>query len=50
MFEIKGKVTTAVCYGKVVEIVDIMKPVYNFKASDDQLPWKKDKAAEAARR
>jgi len=24
-----------------VEIIDIMKPVYNFKASDDELPWKK---------
>lgn len=24
-----------------VDIVEIMKPVYNFKASDDELPWKK---------
>ena len=24
-----------------VEIVDIMKPVYNFKAADDDLPWTK---------
>ena len=24
-----------------VDIIDILKPVYNFKASDDQLPWKK---------
>ncbi len=24
-----------------VEIVDIMKPVYNFKAADDDLPWKR---------
>ena len=24
-----------------VEIIDIMKPIFNFKASDDQLPWKK---------
>ncbi|MBR3305349.1 MAG: RtcB family protein [Christensenellaceae bacterium] len=24
-----------------VDIIDIMKPVYNFKASDDDLPWKK---------
>ena len=24
-----------------VDIIDIMKPVYNFKASDDELPWKK---------
>lgn len=27
-----------------VDIVDIMKPVYNFKASGDELPWKKKKA------
>lgn len=27
-----------------VDIVDIMKPVYNFKASDDSPPWKKKKA------
>lgn len=26
-----------------VDIIDIMKPVYNFKASDDEAPWKKDK-------
>ena len=26
-----------------VDIVDIMKPVYNFKASDEELPWKKKK-------
>lgn len=25
-----------------VDILDIMKPVYNFKASDDELPWKKN--------
>ena len=24
-----------------VDIIEILKPVYNFKASDDQLPWKK---------
>lgn len=24
-----------------VDIIDVMKPVYNFKASDDELPWKK---------
>lgn len=24
-----------------VEIIDIMKPVYNFKASDNEVPWKK---------
>ena len=23
-----------------VDILDIMKPVYNFKASDDETPWK----------
>ena len=27
-----------------VDVIDIMKPVYNFKASDDELPWKKKKA------
>ena len=27
-----------------VDIIDIMKPVYNFKASDDVVPWKKGKA------
>lgn len=26
-----------------VDIIDIMKPVYNFKASDDDVPWKKKK-------
>lgn len=26
-----------------VDIMDIIKPVYNFKASDDDLPWKKRK-------
>ena len=26
-----------------VDIIDIMKPVYNFKASDDDLPWKNRK-------
>ena len=24
-----------------VEIIDVMRPVYNFKASDNELPWKK---------
>lgn len=24
-----------------VDVIDIMKPVYNFKASDDEVPWKK---------
>ena len=24
-----------------VDIIDIMKPVYNFKASGDELPWRK---------
>ena len=24
-----------------VDIIEIMKPVYNFKASDDEVPWKK---------
>ena len=26
-----------------VDVIDIMKPVFNFKASDDELPWKKKK-------
>lgn len=26
-----------------VEIIDIMKPVYNFKASDDDVPWRKER-------
>lgn len=26
-----------------VDIIDIMKPVYNFKASDEELPWEKKK-------
>lgn len=24
-----------------VDIIDIIKPVYNFKAAEDALPWKK---------
>ncbi|MBO4770539.1 MAG: RtcB family protein [Clostridia bacterium] len=31
-----------------VDIVDIMKPVYNFKASDEDLPWKKNRADQQA--
>ena len=31
--------------GDTVDIIDIMKPVYNFKAAEDETPpWKKDKA------
>ena len=26
-----------------VDIIDIMKPVFNFKASEDDVPWKKKK-------
>lgn len=26
-----------------VDIIDIIKPVYNFKASGDDVPWKKKK-------
>ena len=26
-----------------VDIIDIMKPVYNFKASDEEMPWEKKK-------
>lgn len=28
-----------------VDIIDIMKPVFNFKASDEEVPWKKKKEA-----
>ena len=28
-----------------VDVLDIMKPVFNFKASDDEVPWKKKKEA-----
>ncbi len=28
-----------------VEVIDIMRPVYNFKASGDELPWKKKVAS-----
>jgi RNA-splicing ligase RtcB len=31
-----------------VDIIDIMKPVYNFKASDDEVPWKKKKETGSA--
>lgn len=27
--------------GETVDILEVMKPVYNFKASEDELPWKK---------
>jgi len=30
-----------VVIGESVDIIDIMKPVYNFKASGDEKPWKK---------
>lgn len=29
-----------------VDIIDIMKPVYNFKAAEDDVPWKKKKKTE----
>lgn len=28
-------------YKSLDDIIDIMKPVYNFKASDSDVPWKK---------
>ncbi len=28
---------------ETVDVLDIMKPVYNFKASEGDVPWKKDK-------
>lgn len=27
--------------GETVDVVEIMKPVFNFKAADGDLPWKK---------
>ena len=30
-----------------VDVIDIMKPIYNLKASDDDVPWKKRKTTEA---
>ena len=30
-----------------VDVIDIMKPVYNFKASDDAASWKKRRASQA---
>lgn len=29
-----------------VDVIDVMKPVYNFKAADDELPWKKKKESD----
>lgn len=31
---------------ETVDIIDIMKPVYNFKAAEDDVPWKKKKKTE----
>lgn len=31
-----------------VDILELMKPVYNFKASDESVPWKKKKTEEGA--
>ena len=31
-----------------VDIIDVMKPIFNFKASDDELPWKKGGKAGSA--
>lgn len=32
-----------------VDIVDVMKPVYNFKASEEDVPWKKKKEESSAK-
>lgn len=32
--------------GESVNIVEIIKPIFNFKASDDDLPWKKKNKSE----
>ena len=29
--------------GETVEVIDVMKPIYNFKASNEDVPWKKRK-------
>ena len=34
--------------GESVDIVDVMKPVYNFKAPGGEVPWKKDRQDAAA--
>lgn len=31
---------------EAVDIIEIMKPVYNFKASGDEMPWKKKNVVE----
>ena len=31
-----------------VDIIDVMKPIFNFKASDDEVPWKKKKLSPPA--
>ena len=44
MLEIKGKVNTAIAYANVIEV---LKPVYNFKASKSELYWMKNKKADS---
>ena len=39
--------------GDTVDVIDVMKPVYNFKADDETKPWtkkaaKKDEEADTA--
>ena len=29
-----------------VDVIEVLKPVFNFKDSDDELPWKKDKTVQ----
>ena len=29
--------------GETVEVIDVMKPIYNFKASNEDAPWMKKK-------
>ena len=31
-----------------VDVIDVMKPIFNFKASDDEVPWKKKKPSAPA--
>ena len=29
-----------------VDVIEVLKPVFNFKASDEELPWKKAKTVQ----
>lgn len=36
--------------GDTVEVIDVLKPVYNFKAAEDDFPWKKGRRKRGASR